>query len=83
MAALGDDLDQLSANELGELARHAMSVLARRGDPDAFAQLLTMSGHAGQCLGEGARLLASSASWTRVAELTGVSRQAVWERWRG
>ena len=41
-----------------------------------------MSAHAGQCLGEGARRLASAASWTQVADLTGVSKQAVWSRWR-
>ena len=43
---------------------------------------LTMSDHAGQCLGEGARRLASAESWTQVADLSGVSRQAVWSRWR-
>ena len=82
MAVLGDDLDQLSSNELGVLARDAMSILALRGDQDAFSQLLTMSAHAGQCLGEGARRLASAESWTQVADLSGVSRQAVWSRWR-
>ena len=29
MATLGDDLDQLSSNDLGVLARDAMSILAR------------------------------------------------------
>jgi hypothetical protein len=82
MAILGDDLDQLGSNELGELARDAMSILALRGDQEAFSQLLTMSAHAGQCLGEGARRLASAESWTHVADLTGVSKQAVWSRWR-
>jgi hypothetical protein len=82
MAVLGDDLDQLGSNELGELARDAMSILALRGDQEAFSQLLTMSAHAGQCLGEGARRLASAESWTQVADLTGVSKQAVWSRWR-
>jgi hypothetical protein len=82
MATLGDDLDQLSSNDLGVLARDAMSVLALRGDQEAFSQLLTMNVHAGQCLGEGARRLATAASWTQVADLTGVSKQAVWSRWR-
>lgn len=82
MATLGDDLDQLSSNDLGALARDAMSILAQRGDEEAFSQLLTMSAHAGQCLGEGARRLASAASWSQVADLTGTSRQAVWSRWR-
>ena len=82
MAILGDDLDQLSPDELGALARRAMSILAMRGDQQAFSQLLTMNAHAGQCLGEAARHLASTASWTEVADLTGVSKQAVWSRWR-
>jgi hypothetical protein len=59
-----------------------MSILAQRGDQEAFSQLLTMSAHAGQCLGEGARRLASAESWTHVADLTGVTKQAVWSRWR-
>ena len=78
MAVHGDDLDQLSSNELGVLARDAMSILALRGDQASFSELLTMSAHAGQCLGEGARRLASAESWTQVADLSGVSRQAVW-----
>jgi hypothetical protein len=82
MAILGDDLDQLSSNDLGVLARDAMSILALRGDQASFSELLTMSAHAGQCLGEGARRLASAESWTQVADLSGVSRQAVWSRWR-
>ena len=81
MAILGDDLDQLSSNDLGVLARNAMSILALRGDQEAFSQLLTMNPHAGECLGEAARHLASTASWSEVADLTGVSRQAVWSRW--
>ena len=82
MAILGDDLDELSSNDLGVLARNAMSILALRGDQEAFSQLLTMNPHAGECLGEAARHLASAASWTQVADLTGVSKQAVWSRWR-
>ncbi len=83
MAILGEDLDQLSSNDLGVLARDAMSILAQRGDHEAFSELLTMSAHAGQCLGDGARRLASAESWTQVADLTGVTKQAVWSRWRG
>jgi len=82
MTTSGDDLDRLGSEELGALARDAMSILARRGDPEAFSQLLTMNAHAGQCLGEAARHLAAAASWTEVADLSGVSRQAVWSRWR-
>lgn len=82
MSTFGDDLDQLSTNDLGALARNAMSILALRGDHEAFSQLLTLSAHSGECLGEAARRLASAASWTQVADLTGVTKQAVWERWR-
>ena len=81
MTTLGDDLNQLSSNDLGVLARDAMSILAERGDDEAFSQLLTMSAHAGQCLGEAARRLAVNASWTQVANLTGVTKQAAWSRW--
>jgi hypothetical protein len=82
MATTREDLDQLSSNDLGELARDAMAILALRGDQEAFSQLLTMSAHAGHCLGEAARRLATAESWTQVADLTGVSKQAVWSRWR-
>ena len=82
MAIREDDLNQLSSNDLGVLARDALSVLALRGDQEAFAQLLTMNAHVGQCLGEAARRLATAESWTQVADLTGVSKQAVWSRWR-
>ena len=81
MTTVGDDLDQLTSDDLGELAREAMSILALRGDDEAFSQLLTMSAHAGQCVGEGARRLASAESWSQVADLAGVTRQAVWSRW--
>ena len=83
MTTPGDDLDQLSSNDLGVLARDAMSILAQRGDQESFSQLLTMSAHAGECVGEAARRLAEAGSWTQVADLAGVSKQAVWSRWRG
>jgi hypothetical protein len=51
VAIVSDDLDQLSSNDLGVLARDAMSVLALRGDQETFAELLSISTHAGQCLG--------------------------------
>ena len=79
---LHGDLGRLSSTELGALARDAMSILAERGDQDAFSELLTMNAHAGVCVGEAARRLASAGSWTQVADLAGVSKQAVWSRWR-
>lgn len=82
MATSDDGIADLGAAELGALARQAMSLLAEHGDQAAFAELLTMSGHAGQCLGEAARRLAATGSWTQVADLTGVSKQAAWSRWK-
>ncbi|CCH75913.1 conserved hypothetical protein [Nostocoides japonicum T1-X7] len=77
------DLATLDTATLGALARDAMSELASRGDESAFAELLTMSGHAGVALGEAARGLAARGSWSQVADLTGTTRQAAWARWRG
>ena len=71
----------METQELGELARAAISALGRRGDQPAFLELLTMSGHVGECLGEAARHLAATGSWTAVADLSGTSKQAAWSRW--
>lgn len=76
------DLQRLSAKELGELARAALTALAARGDDAAFAELLTMNGHVGFCLGEAARALAAGGSWSQVADLSGTTKQAAWSRWR-
>lgn len=75
------ELDRLDSAHLGDLARSAMTVLADRGDQAAFRELLTMSGHAGACLGEAARRMASRGSWSAVADVSGTSKQAAWERW--
>ena len=75
------ELDKLGSADLGELARTAMKVLADRGDQAAFRELLTMSGHAGVCLGEAARRMATHGSWSAVADISGTSKQAAWERW--
>ena len=76
-------LTDLDAGALGTLARAAMSELASRGDQASFAELLTMSGHAGVAVGEAARALAATGSWSQVADLTGTTKQAAWSRWRG
>lgn len=75
------ELDGLDSADLGELARSAMIALADRGDHSAFRELLALSGHAGVCLGEAARRIASSGSWSAVADVSGTSKQAAWERW--
>jgi hypothetical protein len=71
----------LGTKELGDLARAAMTVLAERGEHTAFQELLSMNGHAGECLGEAARRVAAGNSWTAVAELSGTTKQAAWGRW--
>jgi hypothetical protein len=48
----------------------------------SVAELLRIVGYAGQRVGDAARLVAESDSWSQVAELSGTSRQAAWERWR-
>ena len=62
-------LGGVSGTTRGESASHASTaaVAAGRSDVD---------------LSPAARHLASTASWTQVADLTGVSKQAVWSRWR-
>ena len=63
------------------LAHNAMSILALRGDQEAFSQLLTMNPHGASASAR------RPATWPplvldQVADLTGVSKQAAWSRWR-
>lgn len=82
-AAGGDPLTGRSTAELGQLARAALSALALRGDPDAFAELLGMNAYVGECLGEAARTLAANGSWSQVGDVSGTTKQAAWARWSG
>jgi hypothetical protein len=75
------ELDDLSSAELAGLAREILAALASRGDHAAFAALLTITAHVGQCLGSTARSLATSGAWTQVADLSGTTKQAAWSRW--
>lgn len=77
-----EELDQATVPEVADLAAEAMHSLARRADPDAFAQLLRLSQLSGECLGISARELARHQSWSGVAEMAGTTRQAAWSRWR-
>jgi hypothetical protein len=79
----GGDLDDLPTPELAALARSALAALGRRGDQAAFAELLSMNGHVGSCLGEAARSLAATGSWAQVGDVSGTTRQAAWSRWKG
>lgn len=75
-------LDRLSEGELAALIRRASDELSARGTREGFAELLGLVGYLGERVGETARLLAMSNSWSQVAEISGTSRQAAWERWR-
>jgi hypothetical protein len=77
------DLRPIETHELGDLARAAMDLLAERGDQPAFQELLAISAHVGECLGESARRVAANGSWSAVADLSGTSKQAAWQRWHG
>lgn len=74
-------LDEASIDELTEIARAALSALARRPDPVAFQSLLGMSQRVGECLSESAQLLSASMSWAQIADVAGTSRQNAWARW--
>ncbi len=67
---------------LAQQARQAVEALARRSDPAAFSELLRLSALVGECLGVSARSLAEGGWWAHVAEVAGVTRQAVWSRGR-
>lgn len=69
-------------SELGQRARQAIIELSRVPDQAAFGELLGLSEAVGVALGESARVLADHGSWSTVAGVAGVSRQAAWYRWR-
>ncbi len=71
-----------SSRELGELTRRLIATLSHRSDETAFAELLGLYEALGVAMGESARTLAEHGSWSRVAGVAGVSRQAAWYRWR-
>lgn len=75
-------LDGLTEAELAALICRTTDELSGRGTREGFAELLRVVGYAGQKVGEAARLVAESNSWSQVAEISGTSRQAAWERWR-
>ncbi|MFN8070217.1 MAG: hypothetical protein U0R66_00155 [Mycobacterium sp.] len=72
----------LTEAELGALICRITDELSGRGTRDGFAELLRILAYAGQRVGDAARLVAESDSWSQVAEISGTSRQAAWERWR-
>ncbi len=78
----GDTLADLSERQLAELIRRATSELSARGTREAFAEMLGVVGYVGERVGDAARLMAATYSWSQVAEVSGTSKQAAWERWR-
>ena len=76
------NLDRLSPDELRTLITDALTELAARADPAAFAELIGLHRALGEALGKSARVIAGSGSWARVADLAGTTRQAAWSRWR-
>lgn len=77
-AALGG----LTEGELAALIRRVTDELSERGTHEAFAEMLTVVAYAGERVGVAARLLATANSWSQVAQVSGTTKQAAWERWR-
>jgi hypothetical protein len=67
---------------LAKQAQQAVEALAQMSDPAAFSELLRLSALVGESIGVSARSLADGGSWTHVADVAGVTRQAAWSRWR-
>lgn len=78
----GESLGDLTDHELAELACRAAAELSSRGTREGFAEMLRVVAYVGERVGDAARLMATSHSWSQVAEVSGTSRQAAWERWR-
>jgi hypothetical protein len=77
-----EQLSTQSVDQIGDLVVTALRELAGRPDRRAFEQLLRVSDEVGQCLGQSARTLAESGSWSQVADVAGTTKQAAWSRWR-
>jgi hypothetical protein len=76
-------LADLTDDQVAALARRLTDELSGRGTHEAFAELLRLVAYVGEQVGTAARTLASSSSWSEVASVSGTSKQAAWERWRG
>jgi predicted choloylglycine hydrolase len=81
-AAAGDEVAGDSVADLAGQAQRAIGGLSRHGDEAAFGALLGLYETLGVALAESARSVAEAGSWSRVAGVAGVSRQAAWYRWR-
>jgi len=74
-------LGGLSEGEMAALIYRIADELSTRGTRDAFAELLHVLPYIGERVGDAARILAASDSWSQVAQVSGTSKQAAWERW--
>ncbi|MDN5762159.1 MAG: hypothetical protein L0H41_07585 [Microlunatus sp.] len=68
--------------ELDAVIRAAIAELADRGTTSAFATLIELSALLGTSLGDAARRVAETGSWSQVAQVSGTTKQAAWSRWR-
>ena len=71
-----------SEGEMAALIYRIVDELSTRGTREAFAELLHVMAYVGERVGDAARMLAASDSWSQVARVSGTSKQAAWERWR-
>lgn len=84
MTAEGDlPLGGASEGELAAQICRLADELSTRGTREAFGELLRVVAYVGERVGDAARQLATNNSWSQVAEVSGTSKQAAWERWRG
>jgi hypothetical protein len=75
-------LGSLSEGEMAALIYRIADDLSARGTREGFAELLHVMAYVGERVGDAARMLAASGSWSQVADVSGTSKQAAWERWR-
>ena len=75
-------LDRLSDSDLAALICRATDELSTRSSRDAFIEMLRIVAYVSERVGDSARSMASANSWSQVAEISGTSRQAAWQRWR-
>ena len=62
-------------------AEDAIRALASTPSVEAFSALLDLSAIIGAALGDSARLLAATSSWSTVGDASGTTKQAAWSRW--
>ena len=82
MAVPDFSLSDASEGEMAALIYRITDELSSRGTSESFAEMLKVVAYVGERVGDSARQLASSNSWSQVAQVSGTSKQAAWERWR-